>query len=252
MANAKRFYEYQEEKMVRSGDVLRHPEIQRDSPGAKRWGNKCGEFSPAKASLGVLILVKRDDGGKGYYAIDGATRAEICNADPKWGPKTLLKAIVLGNGHPPSRQELAEAFLITNTDKNIVGGFTELAMSVEAQRPDALEAAKVVSSLGSKFYGRVGAWKMVKQGYDMQKAASTALSIWDKTHPLPMAVLRAVAVILTDKDQTQQLLKRRSVLRKNSPEDWLLKARHRMLLVVGKREPVGVYVVRTLLGQRGD
>ena len=246
-------FQHQVERFIPAGSISRHPVNQRLSPGIKRWEKKCGEFDLHKANTGRIHVIASPTHRNQYLALDGATRTEDCIADARFGPKTLLRCVVYGNGKPPSSPELSELFLFLNTDRVSVGGTVEHEQGVIAQRPLHLFADTLLKQLGPKFRGRTGVVNLVRTHGEKiaQQAVTEAQKIWGANQHIPVIVLRAVALILHKPADAQRLASRRSALRKDSPANWEMKAKNKMLREIGQRDSLQKYVVRGLLGRLG-
>lgn len=247
---AKEFYEHTRLEKIRAGDIGRHPEHQRPSP-LDRFEEKYGAFKLGKC-LELVHVVKNDKPGPKWLAVNGATRVESCLENPSYGPNTRLDCKIYGNGKPPTGQELDELFLLLNCDHVSVGSEIKFKRSVGAKRQSAVFADKLIRKLGPKFKTRAGVWKVVERYGEQvaQDAVDFAIDVWGTDQPMPGQIIKALAAIFENEENAEAIRKRRSALRKRTPENIRLLAQTKMLGQVGKRDDATTWTVRTLLGHR--
>jgi len=243
------FHEYKRTIKIPAGEIARHPVHQRPSP-IKAFERRLGEFDIHKC-VDLIHVVKNDGDGPKWLAVDGATRVEACKKSKKFGPSTQLECRVYGNGVPPSGTELDELFLILNSDKVKTHERTTFERSVGAERESAVFAKSLIDKLGPKFDGHIGLWSAVRKfgKGPAEKAVDFAVSTWGTSQHMPSIIIKVLAEIFASKEDTARLFKRKSAIRKQSPENWRLRAQTKMYQQVGRRDTISTYMVRVLLGE---
>lgn len=249
----KQFHEYQRIALIPAGEILRHPEQRKTV--LRQFTEKFGAFDHHKC-LDLIHLVKAPKGAPvAYYAVNGATRVESCTAATKYGKTYKLQCKVYGNGVPPTSSELAELFLITNTDHIAVSSGIALSKSIDAGRPSAVAAQEIIKKLGGQFQGRTGVWSLVKtKGASVtDDAAEFCAEVWPEQR-IPMTMVRAVAELRAndDEDLWRLLESRIPPLRRKTAETWALKAKAKMNGQQGTRDSLATWIQRVLLGRRGE
>lgn len=233
-------------RMIRAGDIKRHPTHQRKQQNA-RFSNKMGKFDPVKASLTLIHVVS--DGAGGWYALDGANRVEVCCSDADFGPETRLQCrVYLSRNGIPSANELDELFLILNWDRIAPGSNTGFERAVGAGRDDAVVASRLVDLLGPKFRANVCMWNMVTGKGELvaSRAVEEALAIWGVDHEVQAGIFTALCEIVED-GNVDKLKRRRKTLSKKEPGEWITIAQMKRLTMQGVRPKVRTCIKKTLL-----
>lgn len=238
-----------EDHSLEAGRIKRHPDVQRASP-LRRWLARVGAFDLAKA--GEINVVS--DGNGGWYAVDGATRVEACNDSKKYGPGTVLRCKVWGNGRVPTPAEIAGLFNTLNVDRTEVSAGIKFRTTLIEGRPEALAAQECIAALGSKFRSTTGIWSLVlRHGVPAMRATVEEIArIWGTDYHIPMQVVTAVHAILRKKHGAATLRARTKALRRKTPDQWWNDATRARLQTVGNRASTHVYVMEKLLGRRSS
>ena len=240
------------DRRIMAKNITRHPVAQRKSPGVKKFESNAGPFNPVR-SLDPIHVVS--DGKGKWWSFEGATRVEACMESEKYGPNTKLRCRVYGNGKVVPLAVLWELFLVPNADRTPVPAAKQFEASAEARREDAVFARQMVGMMGTKFKSTTGVWNLVKRyGEEVtREAVDFVLGTWGKGNHTPMAILGAVAEIISrgedQKEGFPKLIKRRYPLKKHTPDYWKMAGDNMRLKTDGKRESARAYVIKRLLGQ---
>lgn len=243
-----------EKKLIRAGDIRRHPESQRLNRVLQRFEAKLGDYD-ANRDHDYKHVTLDAEGVADYAAIDGATRCESARKTPNYGVNHLMDSKVYINvddGSPLTTAQASELFMQLNADRIRVSEAVQFKQAAMAGRPEAVETVKLMKRLGPKFTRGPGLWRLLSsRGLQLTTSAvDEVLAIWDATkYEINLSVIEAVADIMSVKGNANMLRQRRKTLRAASPGNWLTKAKITRLGKVGKRDALRVELAKKLLGK---
>lgn len=245
---AKRQFHQPIEMSIPAGDISRHPVSQRRSQ-LKKFRARAGNYDEVKNQDFIHVVPSED--GK-WRSIDGGHRVENCCATPDYGPRHRLRCKAYGVGTVPTIEQCSELFCSISGDRMAVSSTEQFRQAVNANRPNAVEADKLIKKCGPTFRAPTGVWALVRAHgtKHVGRVIDEALAIWGPKEHMLLSVLKAISAIMLMEDGAEILKSRRRVLKSKTPAAWQAAATNTRLRQIGTREPLQAYVLKKLMGVR--